>query len=87
MHTSILNTLEALQLTSHETKEIYSNFTRDRALIVWRDRISHVIFIDGYYVGDEVYTNGGYHKDLLTYSHIKKVNNPVLITKGGLNSS
>jgi len=76
MHTSILNTLEALQLTSHETKEIYSHFTRDKELIVWRDRISHVIFIDGYYVGDEVYTNGGYHKDLLTCSHIKKSEQP-----------
>jgi 2-polyprenyl-3-methyl-5-hydroxy-6-metoxy-1,4-benzoquinol methylase len=75
-HPSILNTLEALQLTSNETKEIYSNFTRDKELIVWRDRISHVIFIDGYYVGDEVYTSGGYHKDLLTCSLSKKSEQP-----------
>ncbi|CAA6605000.1 Methyltransferase type 11 [Rhodospirillaceae bacterium LM-1] len=58
---SILTQLEALGLVRQDTIELLSPRTRDKAdLPVYRDRLSRVIFIDNFYVGQEVYNSGAY---------------------------
>ena len=62
----IFKTLQSLNLTSLETRELFNSRTRDVAnLKVWRDRVSGVIYIDEYYTGDQSYIDGGYVKDHL----------------------
>jgi 2-polyprenyl-3-methyl-5-hydroxy-6-metoxy-1,4-benzoquinol methylase len=62
--TSIFETLEKLNLTSIETRTLYSNRTRDvENLKVWRDEVSGVIYIDDFYTGDETYTEGTYREE------------------------
>ena len=50
MKTEVMKTLIDLGLTSKESRELFSDRTRDmRNLKVWRDRISEVIYIDEFY--------------------------------------
>ena len=50
-------------MTSHETREVFAEKTRDvDPLTVYRDRVSGVIYIDGFYVGDDQYQEGQYRK-------------------------
>ncbi|MBD8875188.1 class I SAM-dependent methyltransferase [Roseibium polysiphoniae] len=59
----IRETLEVLNLSSADTLEIYAEETRDvKPLIVHRDRLSGVVLIDTFYVGDETYCDGGYRQ-------------------------
>ena len=72
---TLRNTLLQLGAIREETVEIYSTHTRDKtSLTVYRDTESKVIFIDDYYVGDEVYVNGKYQctkKTSLSYEDWK----------------
>lgn len=59
----IFETLNTLGLTSAETREVLAERTRDReGVAVWRDRLSRVIYIDGFYVGEDEYRSGDYRK-------------------------
>ncbi|WP_153769480.1 class I SAM-dependent methyltransferase [Labrenzia sp. CE80] len=59
----IRETLEVLKLSSADTLEIYAEETRDlKSLTVHRDRLSGVVFIDAFYVGDETYCDGEYRQ-------------------------
>ncbi len=61
MNAKVYETLKKLQLSSNETREIYSVGTRDNPDVkVWRDKLSGVIFIDDYFVGDQEYSSGAY---------------------------
>jgi len=52
----IFETLSNLGLTSEDSRSVLSNSTRDAEdLVVWKDDISGVIYIDDYYVGDSKY--------------------------------
>lgn len=42
--------------------ELFAQRTRDRDVPVWRDSFTGVIFIDGFYVGDEEYSAGHYRQ-------------------------
>lgn len=67
MATKILKTLEALGLTSNDTRELFSPCTRDQEkLNVWRDKSSEVIFISDFFVGDEVFQSGEYREEKLS---------------------
>ena len=72
MKNSIYNTLECLQLTSKKTRKIFNTGTRDvNDLVVWKDGISGVIYIDDFYTGDSTYHKGFYRKEQIktTGSH------------------
>lgn len=59
----IFNTLKSLNLASETSKEILSNSTRDvENLKVYRDKVSEIIYIDDYFVGNHVYIDGSYRK-------------------------
>lgn len=61
---SIYAALTRLGLTRENTREIISKHTRDAEnMTVYRDSISGVIFIDGHYVGNDVYENGAYRQN------------------------
>ena len=61
---SIFETLSKLGLTSHSTKELFSKKTRDVPdLKVFKDKISGVIYIDDFYVGDDDYRSGSYREN------------------------
>ena len=61
MEKSIFQTLSKLKLTSKETRFVFNKGTRDNEnLIVWKDKISGIIYIDDYYIGDNTYVNGSY---------------------------
>ena len=58
---SIFKLLESLGVASKESSVLLSDRTRDRLdLKVWRDSVSGVIYIDNFYVGDEIYEAGDY---------------------------
>tara|TARA_B110000858_G_C17729819_1_gene439489 strand:- start:66 stop:950 length:885 start_codon:yes stop_codon:yes gene_type:complete len=60
---SIFETLSLLGLTSDLTKELYSKRTRDVAkLKVYKDKVTGVIYIDDFYVGDKVFKSGSYRE-------------------------
>ena len=60
----IFEQLSKLGLTSLETRGVYSSRTRDvEDLVVWKDNVSGVIYIDDYYTGDGTYTSGVYRLD------------------------
>ena len=64
MKTSIFDTLQTLQLTSKKTRSIFHKGTRDQEnLIVWKDDISGVIYIDDFYIGDLTYVKGAYRNE------------------------
>ncbi|WP_269582690.1 class I SAM-dependent methyltransferase [Roseibium sp. Sym1] len=59
--TSIFDTLSRIGVAAQDSREVYATGTRDRDdVTVYRDRRSGVIYIDGFYGGDEVYEDGGY---------------------------
>ncbi len=65
----IFETLESVGLTSEQTVEIFSESTRDvKNLKVLKDKISGVIYIDNYFVGNNVYFKGEYRKEESTAS-------------------
>ncbi|MEP1930987.1 MAG: class I SAM-dependent methyltransferase [Hoeflea sp.] len=67
--TSIFETLFALGVASKEHQEIYADRTRDREGVkVFRDSQSGVIYIDGFYGGNDVYEDGGYREANLKVS-------------------
>ncbi len=55
MNNSIYKTLENLGLTSNDTKELFNDSTRDAKNLKVQNRESGVIFIDDFYVGNEIY--------------------------------
>ncbi len=60
----IFNILESLELTSKNTAEIFSESTRDvENLKVFRDSESDIIFIDDFFVGNDVYIEGKYREE------------------------
>jgi 2-polyprenyl-3-methyl-5-hydroxy-6-metoxy-1,4-benzoquinol methylase len=59
--TSIFQTLSAIGVADESSREVFATRTRDRDdLIVYKDRLSGVIYIDDFYGGDEVYEEGNY---------------------------
>jgi hypothetical protein len=59
--TKIRESLQRLGAIKSENVEVFSNNTRDKKkLTVYRDKVSKVIFIDEYYVGDDEYQSGKY---------------------------
>lgn len=57
----IFETLQALGLTSKETRTVYATATRDLdPLTVYRDTQSGVVYIEDFYVGDAIYRDGGF---------------------------
>ncbi|MEP3049350.1 MAG: class I SAM-dependent methyltransferase [Roseibium sp.] len=59
--TNIFETLSALGVASKDHQEVFADRTRDRdGVTVFRDRRSGVIYIDGFYSGDDVYEEGTY---------------------------
>ncbi|MBN9669924.1 class I SAM-dependent methyltransferase [Roseibium aggregatum] len=67
--TTIFETLHEIGAAREEDREVYSEGTRDRDdVTVYRDRRSGVIYIDGFYGGDEVYEEGGYREKNLAKS-------------------
>lgn len=64
MTKSIFETLELLGVASLKTREEYASETRDvKPLRVCRDSASGVIYIDGYYTGDDTYKQGDYRQE------------------------
>ena len=62
--TNIRSMLERIGAIRPENIEIFSNNTRDvNGLRVYRDKVSKVIFIDNYYVGEQEYSSGEYRGD------------------------
>ncbi|GAB4512392.1 MAG: class I SAM-dependent methyltransferase [Roseibium sp.] len=69
MTTSIFETLSRIGVAAEDTREVYARGTRDREdVTVFRDSRSGVIYIDGFYGGDEVYEDGGYRNANLAAS-------------------
>jgi len=67
---SIFDILKDLELTSNETKELFATSTRDiENLNVFRDSQSGIIYIDEFYVGDEIYTDGEYRSNTSSTNH------------------
>jgi len=61
MKNSIFTILKKLDLSSEESRKVFSNQTRDvQDLTVWKDDISDVIFIDEFYTGVKTYEDGNY---------------------------
>jgi len=57
---NVFSDLVSLGLASNETSDIFAEKTRDcSSLTVWRDKISGVIFIKEFYVGDTAYNAAG----------------------------
>lgn len=57
----IFKLLESINLASEETKDTFSKSTRDaESLNVFRDSKSEIIYIDDFFVGNEVYNSGSY---------------------------
>ncbi len=61
MSSKIFETLCRLGMTSKDTREIFSQRTRDKEdLKVWKDIKSEVIYIDSFYVGEKEYSDSTY---------------------------
>ena len=61
----ISDTLISIGAIKKENIEVFSTKTRDNNnLPVFRDNVSKVIFIDDFYIGENVYESGEYRKDL-----------------------
>ena len=62
--TSIFKDLNLLKLTSVSTRKLFSKRTRDiDGLKVWKDSLSGIIYIDDFYVGNEIYIDGSYREE------------------------
>ncbi|WP_420338012.1 class I SAM-dependent methyltransferase [Roseibium sp.] len=65
--TDVFQMLSDIGAVAKEHQELFAHRTRDREdLNVYRDRLSGVIYIDGFYAGDEVYEDGDYRKASLS---------------------
>ena len=54
-------------MSSKETAKVFSKHTRDNAdLLVMRDEVSGIIYIDDYFVGEDHYTSGSYRTEKLS---------------------
>ncbi|PVB63332.1 class I SAM-dependent methyltransferase [Labrenzia sp. 011] len=61
--TNIFETLSVIGAASEAHREVFATGTRDRDdVVVYRDSQSGVIYIDGFYGGDEIYEEGGYRE-------------------------
>ncbi|WP_082837241.1 class I SAM-dependent methyltransferase [Labrenzia sp. OB1] len=61
--TNIFETLSEIGAASEAHREVFAKGTRDRGdVTVYRDRQSGVIYIDGFYGGDEIYEEGEYRQ-------------------------
>ena len=61
MKTSIFATLKRLNLSSLEPRYAYNNKTRDSDdIVVWKDRLSGVVYLDDFYGGDSQYQTSRY---------------------------
>ena len=70
MHSSLFELLKKLSLTSLETRTLFNNRTRDvNELKVWKDKLSGIIYIDEYYVGDSTYETGSYVEQEINLLH------------------
>ena len=64
MMNKIYKTLNLLGLTSLETRTAFSEKTRDvDDLVVWKDGMSGVIYIDSFYTGDLTYEQANYRQE------------------------
>ena len=64
----IFETLNVLGMTSEKTRKIFSEGTRDNEnIIVYKDSVSGVIYIDDYHVGNEKYISIDYKKSRPDY--------------------
>ena len=70
---AISNLLSMLEVIKLNNLEIFSEFTRDKKLIVYRDIKSKVIFIDQYITSDGEYEKSGSTGDVDS-EHIKYIN-------------
>lgn len=62
--TLISDTLLRIGAIKKENLEIFSNKTRDNnCLTVFKDRMSKVIYIDDFYVGEKIYESGSYRNE------------------------
>ncbi len=60
---NIFNLLQKYGLTSQNSREVISKKTRDNDnLKVFRDRMSGVIYIDNFFIGNQVYESGKYRE-------------------------
>ncbi len=58
---SIFELLKSLNVTSEDTREVFAERTRDVSpLLVYKDRVSGVIYIDDFFVGEDIYKHGDY---------------------------
>lgn len=65
----IFNLLKSFNLTSEDTAKIFSESTRDiKNLKVFKDSRSDIIFIDDFFIGDNVYKEGKYRMKEATAS-------------------
>lgn len=63
MTTSIFETLEKIGLSSKKSRVLFNNRTRDiDGLKVWKDKLTGVIYIDEFFVGDDLYKETMYLK-------------------------
>ena len=61
---SIYKDLIALNLTSDLTSEVFNKGTRDNEdLIVYKDKLSNIIYIKDFYVGENEYLEGNYRNE------------------------
>ncbi len=57
----VFETLESLGVATIENRTVFASATRDNPdLTVYRDRGTGVIYLDGFYVGDDAYAEGTY---------------------------
>ena len=64
----VFDTLETIGMTSEESREVFSKKTRDfENLVVYRDKVSGVIYIDDYITGNDIYRNINYTKSRPDY--------------------
>jgi len=69
--TKIRDLLERLGAIKTENVEVFSSNTRDKkGLTVYRDKVSGVIFIDEYYVGNYEYKTGKYRTQIKPFVRI-----------------
>ena len=61
----IFNLLKKYGLTSDRSQQILSKTRDNDNLKVFRDKLSGVIYIDNFFVGNEVYKSGDYRKNKL----------------------
>lgn len=64
IQSKISDTLLRIGAIKKENLEIFSNKTRDNnCLTVFKDRMSKVIYIDDFYVGEKIYESGSYRNE------------------------